>query len=120
NQPSKIEYDIVLVDVPCSNTGVMSKRVQSRWRWPALDRAALRQLQLKLLTQAATLLAPKGLLIYSTCSIDPAENAQLVSDFLNTAKNSLKLITSDATLPSLVGPPELSHDGGYFAVLSRE
>ena len=120
NQNSKIEnrFDLILVDVPCSNTAVFSKRVQSRWRWPTLDRPALHQLQTNLLTQAASLLAPAGLLIYSTCSIDPAENQQLIQNFLN--KNPFHLLTEQATLPSLTPLPETTHDGGYFAILVKQ
>jgi len=120
NEKSKIEngFDLIVVDVPCSNTGVFAKRVQSRWRWPALDHAALAALQLKLMQQAAALLAPQGLLLYSTCSIDPAENQERVRGF--RAQNpAFQVVAEEFTLPSLNVPPNAPHDGGYFAVLQR-
>ena len=115
---AEIPFDLVFVDVPCSNTGVMAKRVQSRWRWPSLDRPALHALQTQLLAQGYDALATGGTLIYSTCSIDAAENEQLVSSFL--AKHpSLKLIAQEATLPSLNSTAAGTHDGGYFAILAK-
>jgi 16S rRNA (cytosine967-C5)-methyltransferase len=118
-QPSAFSLQhSILLDVPCSNTGVFAKRVQSRWRWPTLDRAALAALQLNILRQAARLLAPRGggTLLYSTCSIDPAENQDRIRAFL--AENpAFQLVTEESTLPSLNVPPTAPHDGGYFAVL---
>jgi 16S rRNA (cytosine967-C5)-methyltransferase len=111
-------FDLILVDAPCSNTAVFSKRVQSRWRWPTLDHAALHKLQLQLLTQAASLLAPKGTLLYSTCSIDPNENTNLIQKFL-TQNPTLKLQHEQPTLPSLTTAPNETQDGGYFALLSQ-
>ena len=111
-------FDLIVLDVPCSNTGVFAKRVQSRWRWPTLDHAALAALQLKLLQQAAALLGPQGLLLYSTCSIDPAENQERVRSF--RAQNpAFHVVAEEFTLPSLNVPPTAQHDGGYFAVMRR-
>jgi 16S rRNA (cytosine967-C5)-methyltransferase len=114
---SSSRFDIVLVDVPCSNTGVMAKRVQSRWRWPSLDHGALHELQYTLLAQGASLLAAGGTLIYSTCSIDPAENQQQIKKLLASPEISLQLRHEQATLPSLAPALESTHDGGYFAIL---
>jgi 16S rRNA (cytosine967-C5)-methyltransferase len=117
NPKSKIENpDLILLDVPCSNTGVFAKRVQSRWRWPTLDHAALANLQLHLLRQATRLLAPAGMLLYSTCSIDPAENQDRIRAFLADFP-SLRVIAEETTLPSLNVSPTAQHDGGYFAVV---
>jgi 16S rRNA (cytosine967-C5)-methyltransferase len=108
---------MVLVDAPCSNTGVMAKRVQSRWRWPKLDHAALRELQLKLLRQAAESLVGGGILVYSTCSIDPAENEKLVAQFLGEGERRFEKVHEEGTLPSLTNDAAGTWDGGYFAVL---
>ena len=110
-------FDLVLVDAPCSNTGVMAKRVQSRWRWPSLNHEALATLQRQLLEQAAALLAPGGVLIYATCSIDPAENQDRVKQFLATHPD-FKTVAEESTLPSLEVPADATHDGGYFAILA--
>ena len=111
-------FDLIVLDVPCSNTGVFAKRVQSRWRWPTLDHAALAALQLKLLQQAAALLGPQGLLLYSTCSIDPAENQERVRSF-RTQNPAFQVVAEESTLPSLAAPPKAPHDGGYFALLRQ-
>ena len=76
-------FDAVLVDVPCSNTGVLGKRPEARWRLKPDESARLAELQLKLLGQAAGRLAPGGRLVYSTCSIEPIENELVVSRFLD-------------------------------------
>jgi len=114
--PFKGEIDLVLVDVPCSNTGVFAKRVQSRWRWPILDRGALALLQNSLLKQGAAALAPGGCLIYSTCSIDPTENERRVAAFIS-ANPTFRILHQETTLPSL-NATTAPHDGGYFAVLT--
>jgi 16S rRNA (cytosine967-C5)-methyltransferase len=117
-------FDVALVDVPCSNTGVMSKRVQSRWRWPALNQPELQALQRRLLTQAAALLTDHGILVYATCSIDPAENGDIVRDFL-AAHPGFRVVDEALTLPSLPAVPAgpeasaAQQDGGYFAILAR-
>jgi 16S rRNA (cytosine967-C5)-methyltransferase len=117
NRKSKIE-DLILLDVPCSNTGVFAKRVQSRWRWTTLDHAALANLQLNLLRQAARLVAPAGTVVYSTCSIDPAENQDRIRAFLAEFP-SIHLVAEVTTLPSLNVPLTAPHDGGYFALLRQ-
>jgi 16S rRNA (cytosine967-C5)-methyltransferase len=84
-QPSTL-HDRVLVDVPCSNTGVMRRRVDLRWRIRAEELGRLRAMQLDLLRRAASLLKPGGILVYSTCSLEPEENGQVVSEFLAADK----------------------------------
>ena len=75
-------FDRILVDAPCSNTGVMRRRVDLRWRITAAEISRLRQAQLELLKLAATKLKPGGVLIYSTCSLEPEENGEVVKEFL--------------------------------------
>jgi len=108
--------DVVLLDVPCSNTGVFAKRVQSRWRWPTLDQKALAELQMKLLAQGAGLLAPGGVLMYATCSIDRAENEGRVEAFLKEMPG-MKVVREERTLPSQGGEVKARRDGGYVAFL---
>jgi 16S rRNA (cytosine967-C5)-methyltransferase len=112
-------FDLILLDVPCSNTGVFAKRVQSRWRWPMLDHAALAAMQLKLLEQAAALLAPAGTILYSTCSIDPAENQERVGTFVSQ-NPTFSRRAEEFRLPALPSAAAAPHDGGYFALLRRE
>ena len=69
------QFDRILVDAPCSNTGVMRRRVDLRWRISPEEISRLQQTQLELLKLAATKLKPGGVLIYSTCSLEPEENS---------------------------------------------
>jgi 16S rRNA (cytosine967-C5)-methyltransferase len=80
-QPSA--FDRVLVDAPCSNTGVMRRRVDLRWRIQPEEIERLRAAQLDLLKQAATQVKPGGVLVYSTCSLEPEENGEVVKQFLS-------------------------------------
>lgn len=75
-------FDAVLVDVPCSNTGVLGKRPDARWRITPDDLDELPQLQARLLQAALDRVRPGGRVLYSTCSIEPAENAAVVDAVL--------------------------------------
>jgi 16S rRNA (cytosine967-C5)-methyltransferase len=75
-------FDRILVDAPCSNTGVMRRRVDLRWRLSPGEIDRLRGTQLDLLRRVRPLLKPGGLLVYSTCSLEPEENAGVVAEFL--------------------------------------
>jgi 16S rRNA (cytosine967-C5)-methyltransferase len=77
-------FDRVLVDAPCSNTGVLRRRVDLRWRIQPQEIERLRTTQLDLLHQAVQYLKPGGVLVYSTCSLEPEENAEVVKQFLAT------------------------------------
>jgi 16S rRNA (cytosine967-C5)-methyltransferase len=76
------QYSAVLIDVPCSNTGVMRHRVDVKWRLQEGDFPKHARQQGALLTAAARLVAPGGRLVYSTCSIDDRENQKVVEAFL--------------------------------------
>jgi 16S rRNA (cytosine967-C5)-methyltransferase len=75
-------FDRILLDAPCSNTGVLRRRVDLRWRISADEIVRLRKTQLELLQSAAPKLKPGGVLIYSTCSLEPEENARVIEEFL--------------------------------------
>jgi 16S rRNA (cytosine967-C5)-methyltransferase len=75
-------FDKVLVDAPCSNTGVLRRRVDLRWLIQPHEIERLRAAQLVLLKQAAAVLKPAGILVYSTCSLEPEENSEVVKQFL--------------------------------------
>ena len=76
--------DRVLVDAPCSNTGVMRRRVELRWRVTPEEIERLRKLQLDLLHRAAAVVKPGGVIVYSTCSVEPEENSELIESFLKS------------------------------------
>lgn len=107
-------FDGVLLDVPCSNSGVIQRRVDVRWRINTEELARLTQLQLNILTQASQAVKPGGRLIYSTCSIDPQENLQVVQTFLSTHPNWH--LDQDFT----AFPPNTQSDGAYAAKLVRQ
>ena len=76
-------FDAILVDAPCSNTGVLRRRVEARWRLRPESISSLAALQLDLLERALPLLAPGGRIVYSTCSIEQEENEDVISAFLD-------------------------------------
>jgi 16S rRNA (cytosine967-C5)-methyltransferase len=80
-RPSPL-FDRILLDAPCSNTGVMRRRVDLRWRLRSEEIQRLKTAQLDLLRQAAILLKPGGALVFSTCSLEPEENQEVIADFL--------------------------------------
>ena len=106
-------FDRILIDAPCSNTGVMRRRVDLRWRIRPGEIGRLRATQGELLRQAASLLKPGGTLVYSTCSLEPEENGDLVNEFLREHAD-LKLERSRELLPFVEGV-----DGTYVARLVR-
>jgi 16S rRNA (cytosine967-C5)-methyltransferase len=75
-------YDRVLADVPCSGLGLLRKHPDVRWRRKSHHLPPLHKLQLELLTHAAELVRPGGVVVYSTCSILPSENHEIVNAFL--------------------------------------
>jgi 16S rRNA (cytosine967-C5)-methyltransferase len=81
------QYDRVLVDAPCSNTGVMRRRVDLRWRIQPPEIERLATVQLDLLENAANETKSCGVLVYSTCSLEPEENEQVVEKFSATHKD---------------------------------
>ncbi len=92
-------YSAVLLDVPCSNTGVMRHRVDVKWRLREADIAQHATQQLALLTAAAQLVAPGGRLVYSTCSLEPEENEGVVEAFLRACGGRLALEQSRHSRP---------------------
>jgi 16S rRNA (cytosine967-C5)-methyltransferase len=115
--PAVGEMDGVLVDAPCSNSGVLGARPDARWRHGPAARTALARLQTDLLCAGAERTAIGGRLVYSTCSIEPEENEQRVRAFLET-RPSWRLDEQLATHPR-PGEPGGSADGGFAARLLR-
>ena len=75
-------YDRVLVDPPCSDLGTLASRPDARWRKTADQPARLAETQSAIVRAGAHALAPEGTLVYSTCTISPAENEQVIDSFL--------------------------------------
>jgi 16S rRNA (cytosine967-C5)-methyltransferase len=106
-------FDRVLVDAPCSNTGVIRRRIELRWRIKPAELNRLRRSQLELLQQAAGHVKPGGVLVYSTCSVEPEENGDVVQAFL-AEKKDFSLETERTLLPFVD-----QVDGAYVAKLKR-
>jgi 16S rRNA (cytosine967-C5)-methyltransferase len=79
--------DRLLLDAPCSGLGTLHRHADARWRQTPDTIAGLAQLQSKLLNQAATWLKPGGTLVYATCTLNPPENEQIITQFLETHAN---------------------------------
>ena len=103
----------ILVDAPCSNTGVLRRRPDARWNWSVEKLEALVKLQAEILDQVEPLVAPGGTLVYSTCSNEPEENLEQVNAFL-VRHPDFKL---DVTRESV--PFESGHDGAFAARFVR-
>ncbi|KAL4423617.1 hypothetical protein ABPG77_009204 [Micractinium sp. CCAP 211/92] len=106
-------FDRVLVDAPCSGTGVLAKRADLRWRRTPQQLEQLVGLQAQLLDAAASLVVPGGLLVYSTCSIERAENEDQVAAFL--ARHSEFVLEPPPTAARL--PAECLSSDGYLTML---
>ena len=104
-------FDRVLVDAPCSNTGVMRRRVELRRRIQEAELTRMTVVQGALLREAAATLRPGGTLVYSTCSLEPEENGAVVQAFL-AARPDFKLMGERQLLPFVDGV-----DGAYVARL---
>jgi 16S rRNA (cytosine967-C5)-methyltransferase len=105
--------DRILIDAPCSNTGVMRRRVDLRWRIREPEISRLRATQLQLLCDAVPRLKPGGTLVYSTCSLEPEENSEVVRDFLK--ENPAMHLQRERVLT----PWEHNVDGAYVARFVR-
>lgn len=112
NLPS--EFDRVLIDVPCSNTGVIGRKPDVKFRLRQDDFKKLISTQLQLLTAASKFVKNNGLLVYSTCSIEPDENQEVVGEFLKE-KTNFSLVSQHISLPW-----ESECDGGGAFALRRK
>jgi len=106
-------YDAVIVDAPCSNTGVLGARPGARWRWGPASKRSLEEVQTSLLERGARAVRPGGRLVWSTCSLEPGENERRVSQFLGE-HSGWRLERESLTLPGVEQGPV---DGGYAALL---
>jgi 16S rRNA (cytosine967-C5)-methyltransferase len=107
-------FDRILVDAPCSNTGVLRRRVDVRWRLTDEDFIRMPAQQLALVRRTSTLLRPGGTLVYSTCSLEPEENDQVVEK-AHAAVPGLRFLESRRALPFAD-----SVDGAFAAKFTRD
>ena len=108
-----LKFDRVLLDAPCSNTGVLRRRVEARWRFSAEALTELAGIQRRLLEGALEAVKPGGALVYSTCSLEPEENSLLVASVL-AERTGFRLEEERQLFPSRDGG-----DGLYMARIVR-
>jgi 16S rRNA (cytosine967-C5)-methyltransferase len=111
-----VSFDAVLLDAPCSNTGVIQRRTDVKWRLQAKDLQVCAELQAQLLAAASRFVKPGGRLVYSTCSIEASENSELVEAFLQSPAGKNFQLKDQA----LSFPWETGHDGAGAFLLLRE
>jgi 16S rRNA (cytosine967-C5)-methyltransferase len=80
--PFRTRFERILLDVPCSGTGTLARNPEIKWRLTPEKLAELHALQVSLLRNALELLAPGGLLLYVTCSLEPEENDEVLREVL--------------------------------------
>ena len=105
--------DAVLIDVPCTGTGTFRRHPDARWRLRISDLSVMSALQSTILRSAAEVVKPGGLLIYSTCSLEPEENERQIEDFL--ARNAEWKLEA----PPAGTVPAETIDGGFLRVLPQ-
>ena len=106
----------ILLDVPCSNTGVLARRCEVRLRITKKAVSDLAKTQSKLLQTAASMINADTKICYSTCSIQKQENSEVIKGFLANNSN-FKLELEKLTLPR---PDHFDCDGGYTAILQKK
>ena len=139
--PFRAAFQRILVDAPCSGTGTLSRHPEIRWRLRPEQLAEFHRLQVAILINAIALLAPQGRIVYSTCSLEPEENEDVVAEALqksaplllrrvisDSAANALKnhlipgldaseLFDADSQFRTV--PGEHATDGFFAAILER-
>ena len=118
--------DKILLDVPCTGTGVMSRRADLRWNRKKEDIVELNKIQIKMLENCSKYIKEGGRIVYSTCSIEEEENEIIVEQFLSKNKN-FKLLSPKPFIPKEyikdnflnVLPDNNSLDGGFAAIMGK-
>jgi 16S rRNA (cytosine967-C5)-methyltransferase len=138
--PFRAEFDRILVDAPCSGTGTLARHPEIRWRLKPEQLTEFHQLQVAILTTALEALAPGGRLVYSTCSLEPEENEEVVEEMMS-GRPGVRVVPASEIAGSLAPrlaegvngellfdasgyfrtfPGEQPTDGFFAAVLEKE
>lgn len=107
--------DRLLLDVPCSGTGVLRRNPDAKWKLDISFIERVRETQREILRSYSRMLKPGGLMVYATCSIFPSENEQQVEAFIKEQNGKFELLQSRHLLPQ-----EFGYDGFYMALIARE
>ncbi|MEJ2007803.1 MAG: 16S rRNA (cytosine(967)-C(5))-methyltransferase RsmB [Acidobacteriota bacterium] len=130
--PFRRDFDRILVDAPCSGTGTLARNPEIKWRLAPEDLERLPAVQAGILSNALSLLAPGGRLVYATCSLEPEENEKVVKSVLAEAKgyrllNRAELSENLPKIAPLIDASDYFHtrpdlhamDGFFAAVVTR-
>ena len=109
-----LQFDRILVDAPCSGTGVIRRHPDIKWNRTPDMLKSLCDIQKDILEDAAALLAPAGILVYSVCTLEKEESSQLIEEFLRRNR-AFSLINASKLLPETAG--EIFTEEGLFRVL---
>ena len=118
----------ILIDAPCTGTGVLRRRPDIKWRLKKKDFQYMRKIQISILNHMAKFLKVRGKIVYATCSLEPEENASVVIEFLRKNKN-FSIIPPNHFLPPdwvnsdgflMTMPYETGSDGLFGAVLQKK
>jgi 16S rRNA (cytosine967-C5)-methyltransferase len=130
-------FERILVDVPCSGTGTLARHPEIRWKLRAEDLSDLHDRQVRLLRNALPHLAEGGHLVFSTCSLEPEENEDVVEEALKDLDGGFHLVSARGGIEGLLQdssevisvvsadgffrtfPPETGTDGFFAAVIER-
>jgi 16S rRNA (cytosine967-C5)-methyltransferase len=107
-------FDAILLDVPCTNTGVIRRRTDVRWRLTPDDFRRMPKLQTRIVENVVPYLRSGGRMVYSTCSVEPEENEQVVAQ-IGQSIPYLRLVSKKNILPTRDGM-----DGAFVALFSRD
>ena len=107
-------FDAILLDVPCLNTGVLRRRIDARWRVNTNRLKAITEIQYDLLSACAELLKENGRIVYSTCSLEPEENEDLIARWVREHPGFIKAKARKTF------PPKTGTDGAFAAVIRKD
>lgn len=121
------QFDRILVDAPCSGYGVIRRKPDMKYAKKPQDAERLATIQLAILNEAYSLLSPGGILVYSTCTIEPTENDEVIDAFLQTHQDMQELSLPDVFTALPHGAAKVGHqvlpypdgDGFYVVALQK-
>ncbi|XP_067130671.1 RNA cytosine-C(5)-methyltransferase NSUN2 [Centruroides vittatus] len=111
-----LKYDRILCDVPCSGDGTIRKNIDVWRKWNVGNGNNLHGLQFRIAKRGLELLALNGIMVYSTCSLNPIEDEAVIASLLQQSNDSVELVDTSESLPGLKTSPGLS----YWKVMNRE
>jgi 16S rRNA (cytosine967-C5)-methyltransferase len=111
--PFNIQFDRILLDVPCSGTGTLARNPEIKWRLQPQDLPRLAGMQEKMLQNALSVLAPGGRLVYATCSLEPEENERVVERVISETEG-IRALTPRELSEGFPGLAPLFDPQGYF------